>query len=414
MGERNKWEIRDRKQQNTTGHEEGPIQPDSDYGTRNKPGEANSSAGAGPAKSRGYQAGRKCSRKSHTTEGEPWWTSRIPNQYNRKETINLSGAMDPSNQEEGQRVKRVSRQSEDPGQEVQGGSRADSTRLGVGVGQPVRDNAKKRKTAKLLYFNARSILSKLDLLQLHVYDNKPELIAVCESFTNSDIGDALLGLEGYELISRKDGRDTTNGKCRGLLIYAKIGLQAMHCPVPGENTVTEISSIKIPWGRGGGGNQEFLQVVLVYRPPRVPGSKEDGGNTEQLYKVLGGLNGNVVVVGDFNLPSIDWERNWAGNNREEGLVDLVENKFWSQHVLEPTHEDGNTLDLCLSSQEDTVAGVEILEPLGNGDHNMLDIDLAGPLDNNDSVEEVPDWEKADITQLTAALHECMRWTGTRS
>ena len=273
------------------------------------------------------------------------------------------------------------------------------------MGQPVRDNAKKRKTAKLLYFNARSILSKLDLLQLHVYDNKPELIAVCESFTNSDIGDALLGLEGYELISRKDGRDTTNGKCRGLLIYAKIGLQAMHCPVPREDTVTEISSIKIPWGRGGGCNQEFLQVVLVYRPPRVPGSKEDGGNTEQLYKVLGGLNGNVVVVGDFNLPSIDWERNWAGNNREEGLVDLVENKFWSQHVLEPTHEDGNTLDLCLSSQEDTVAGVEILEPLGNGDHNMLDIDLAGPLDNNDSVEEVPDWEKADITQLTAALHE---------
>ena len=91
-----------------------------------------------------------------------------------------------------------------------------------------------------------------------------------------------------------------------------------------------------------GGSQEFLQVVLVYRPPRDPGSERDGGNTERLYNVLGSLQGNVVVVGEFNLPSIDWERNWAGVAREEGLIDLVENMFWVQHVLEPTHEDGNT------------------------------------------------------------------------
>ena len=182
-------------------------------------------------------------------------------------------------------------------------------------------------------------------------------------------------------------------------------MQAIQCTIPREDTVTEMTSVKVPWGKGGGGKQEFLQVVLVYRPPRVPGSEEDGGNTERLYKVLGGLNGNVVVVGDFNMPGIDWENNWAGNVREEGLLDLVEKKFWVQHVLGPTHEAGNTLDLCLSSQEDTVAGVDILEPLGSGDHNMLEIDLSGPLNNNDSIEEVPDWAKADLGQLKVALKE---------
>ena len=146
-------------------------------------------------------------------------------------------------------------------------------------------------------------------------------------------------------------------------------------------------------------------MVLVYRPPRDPGSDKDGGNTERLYSVLGGLQGNVVVVGDFNLPSIDWERNWAGTAREGGLIDLVENKFWVQHVREPTHEDGNTLDLCISSQDDTVAGVEVIEPLGNGDHFMLEIDLSGPLENSDSMEEIPDWTKADFSQLKAALQE---------
>ena len=265
---------------------------------------------------------------------------------------------------------------------------------------PVRNE---RRTIKLLYLNARSILSKLDLLQTHVFDNKPEIIAVCESFTNCDIGDALLGIEGYELISRKDGRDTTNGIARGLLIYSKTGLQAMEAKIPGEDSVTEMSSIKVPWGKGEGGNQEFLHVVLVYRPPRVPESEDDNGNTEKMYKVLESLHGNVVVVGDFNLPSIDWERNWAANPRHEGFLNLVENKFWNQHVLEPTHEDGNTLDLCLSSQADTVAGVEILEPLGNGDHNMLEINLVGPLRNNDSLEEIPDWAKADMGKLKEAI-----------
>jgi hypothetical protein len=118
----------------------------------------------------------------------------------------------------------------------------------------------KRSIAKLLYFNARSILSKLDLLQSHVYDNKPDIIAVCESFTNSDIGDAHLGVEGYELISRKDGKDTTRGKCRGLLIYAKQGLQASQCTIPGEDTVTEMTSVKIPWGRGEEGNRNFCML----------------------------------------------------------------------------------------------------------------------------------------------------------
>ena len=112
------------------------------------------------------------------------------------------------------------------------------------MGHAQQQVKKCRRIAKLLYLNARSILSKLDLLKTHVCDNKPELIAVCESFTNSDIGDALLGVEGYELISRKDGRDTTHGRTRGLLIYAKIGLQAIQCAIPGEDTVTDMTSIK--------------------------------------------------------------------------------------------------------------------------------------------------------------------------
>ena len=100
-----------------------------------------------------------------------------------EETISFLGAMDTNWEEEREGIKGNTR---DPGQEIQG-RRLDLGPLG-----------RTKKTAKLLYFNARSILSKLDLLQTHAYENKPDIIAICESFTNVDIGDALLGVEGYE------------------------------------------------------------------------------------------------------------------------------------------------------------------------------------------------------------------------
>ena len=39
---------------------------------------------------------------------------------------------------------------------------------------------------------------------------------------------------------------------------------------------------------------------------------------------------------------------------------------------------------------------------------MLEIDLLGPLKNNDSLEEVPDWSKADLAQLKVAI-ETVDW-----
>ena len=48
--------------------------------------------------------------------------------------------------------------------------------------------------------------------------------------------------------------------------------------------------------------------MLVYRPPRKPFSTDDGNNTASLCAMLESLPEQVVVMGDFNLPGIDWER----------------------------------------------------------------------------------------------------------
>ena len=46
--------------------------------------------------------------------------------------------------------------------------------------------------------------------------------------------------------------------------------------------------------------QDVLNMVMVYRPPRDPGSDADAGN------YLSRVEGNVVIFGDFNMPGIDW------------------------------------------------------------------------------------------------------------
>ena len=159
----------------------------------------------------------------------------------------------------------------------------------------------------------------------------------------------------------------------------------------------------IPWGRG-----EELKLVLVYRPPATPGSPADGGNTSRLCSLLRTLGGKTVIIGDFNLPSIDWTRRWSPCAGERMVLDTVGDMFWEQMVHVPTHRLGNTLDLCLTSSLELLTGVEVVAPLGNSDHMGLEVSLVGRVTDVSSKEEVPDWEKADLQGMREKL-ETFEW-----
>jgi hypothetical protein len=81
--------------------------------------------------------------------------------------------------------------------------------------------------------------------------NKPDIICVCETFCNDQHSDAYLALPGYEITSRRDGSDTSNGIARGLIIYCREGLQASELNLERTDNVTECTGISLPWGLGG-------------------------------------------------------------------------------------------------------------------------------------------------------------------
>ena len=201
---------------------------------------------------------------------------------------------------------------------------------------------------------------------------------------------------------RRDGRDTAMGRGRGLLVYVKVGLPAAELHLEGADMVTECCGITIPWGEGRG---EEIKLILVYRPPEAPGSQGDGGNTERLLNLIRRQGGRVVVMGDFNLPGINWDRWWSASAGERMVLDTLGDMFWHQLVRGPTHRLGNTLDLCLTSSLELVAGVEVIAPLGNSDHNGLEVTLLGKAPDRSSREEVPDWAKANMEGMREKLGE---------
>ena len=185
-------------------------------------------------------------------------------------------------------------------------------------------------------------------------------------------------------------------------MYVREGIPAAELELEGGDRVTECCGISIPWGGGG---TESIKLLLVYRPPETPGSPADGGNTERLCNLLRNQRGRVVVCGDFNLPKIDWERGWSPCGGERMVLDTLEDMFWHQMVREPTHRLGNTLDLCMTSSLELIAGVEVTAPLGNSDHSGLEVNMVGMPVDRTTKEEVPDWVKADMQAMRVKLGE---------
>lgn len=78
---------------------------------------------------------------------------------------------------------------------------------------------------------------------------------------------------------------------------------------------------------------------------------------------------NIILSGDFNLSSIDWETNQAINSKS---VEIANNNALIQMVTEPTRGN-NILDLLFTTNPALVEYIEI-HP-GMSDHNTVITDV---------------------------------------
>ena len=247
---------------------------------------------------------------------------------------------------------------------------------------------------KILFMNAQSVVNKMDLLQTHVSELKPEIVAVTESWTHDDITRSMLKLLGYDLIGRRDRTDTLKGRGGGILLYSSLSHVYEQTVCKSEQIIhaTIHTKEEIP----------DIHLHVFYRSPNAT----DEMNEEVLAYVKG-IPQNSILIGDFNYPEIDWPTLSCTKMPGKSFLDTVNDKFLNQLVDFPTNltpqPNGSitatSIDLVLTDNDNLIASVKPIGQLGASHHTMIMVEMIAPAHSNDTSELVPDYKKADFSTM---------------
>ena len=120
--------------------------------------------------------------------------------------------------------------------------------------------------------NARSIVNKKNELNNMVEDIDPHIIGITESWANTDITYAELGLTGYVMFRR----DRIGSRGGGVILYVKESIQA-------DEIKLERKADYDVWCKLVSGNSK-LTIGLVYRSPNL--NEEDKTKIQNAVKEL--------------------------------------------------------------------------------------------------------------------------------
>ena len=249
----------------------------------------------------------------------------------------------------------------------------------------------------VLYLNAQSIVNKVNELSCNAGELEPDVICVTESWCNKDIPDAFLEINGYELQPdlRKDRTDTEKGRGGGLLVYTKRGLQILKL----DSTADFVQHCKF-----------LVKGVVFYLLYRSPNSSNE--EVTRLADLIRQAERDSIILGDFNLPQIDWERGLAAGVSGE-VLEALEDSHMTQMVEFSTQVRGNILDLVVTNMPERVSEVREEGRLGKSDHVMIVVEIH--VASKQRVTHTPqrDWRKAEWNTMRERLTDRCWVNGVR-
>ena len=174
-------------------------------------------------------------------------------------------------------------------------------------------------------------------------------------------------LQGYHPAFRKDRADGISGG--GVMLLVRDNLQVTECVELNSSPFAEAV-----WCFVNVSKSKRLLVGTCYRSPNS--TQENNSNMiEMLMKTRSIRADGLLIMGDFNYASIDWEEgvvNDAETSEAAKFFDATQDLFLYQHVLFPTRfREGynpSLLDLIFSNEQHAVDDLLEGEPLGKSDH----------------------------------------------
>ena len=120
-----------------------------------------------------------------------------------------------------------------------------------------------------------------------------------------------------------------------------------------------------------------IALLTYYRPPS-DNSVECPQNLETcLRRIREEGFSNILVMGDFNLPDFDLNLNvpLTDNNNYWYYYDIFQ-EFCLKHIIMcSTHQNGNRLDLILSTSPHLITDIDVEQDLFPSDHYLINFSI---------------------------------------
>ena len=132
-----------------------------------------------------------------------------------------------------------------------------------------------------------------------------------------------------------------------------------------------------------------LHILCLYRSPNS--TSENNKLLNQLILNTSLIGGKLLILGDFNFPTINWDSLSAPhlfNHCASEFLAATQHAFLLQYVESPTHTRPNQkptlIELIFSQDEQTITNMTTSTPLGKSHHKVLRFHYA--VDNNSKNE----------------------------
>ena len=217
---------------------------------------------------------------------------------------------------------------------------------------------------KCIYSNVQSIFNKKNEIELYILENHVDVMFFTECFITDNYDASEYFFEGFQppVVYKKN----RGGAC----IYIRNGLRFHEVSPPNclEDSAWIVISTK---------NSIKRLYGCLYRSPNSTVE-----NNQCLSENIRWAKFNypeVILVGDFNMPSIDWSTENASNQMGEEFIQILDELGMEQLVNQPTRfrhgQVPSLLDLLVTNIPSCIDKIDMKSPFGNSDHCVISFNV---------------------------------------
>ncbi len=233
---------------------------------------------------------------------------------------------------------------------------------------------------KCFLANVQSVRNKLPELHFLLNSSNFDVLGLTETFLTSCDPNSLVlaGIDDFHIYRC----DRSLGRGGGVALFCRRHTSPVLVQLPAVYAVCECIAVDLC------GSVSY-RVICAYRPPNA--SAQDSLLLYQLLTWLCDCNLPVVILGDFNLPAVNWSAYTCPSAPiYMEFMSIVHTQGLVQTVLEPTRQH-NILDLVLCSDELLVTDVRVEPGFGSSDHSSVVFQLLVNKQRSSNCTEHSQW-----------------------